>query len=239
MILQACINGARTKLDHPSIPVTSDEIIADALACVAAGAHEIHVHPRSETGAESLGAVDTTVSAIRLVCPGTLIGVSTGDWIEGGAEQTRRAVSAWKTKPDYASVNLSETGSAELIKLLIERNIGVEAGLSSPLDAEMLVRLPERDRIFRVLIEIEEQQVEAADSMASEIVGILKSSGINKQILLHGFDATAWHFIERAKAEMFSTRIGLEDCLFDPDGGVVGGNADMILMATRLLQADR
>lgn len=234
MILQACINGARTKLDHPRIPVTSDEIIADVLACVAAGAHEIHVHPRSETGAESLWAVGATVSAIRHVCPGTLIGVSTGDWIEGSTEQTLQAVSAWKIRPDYASVNLSETGSAEVIRLLIEQNIGVETGLSSPLDAEKLVRLPERDRIFRVLIEIEEQQAEPADRMASEIIEILGKSGIYKPILLHGFDATAWHFIERAKAEMFSTRIGLEDCLCDPAGQTVESNADLIRMAARL-----
>ncbi|WP_353050902.1 3-keto-5-aminohexanoate cleavage protein [Rahnella sp. CG8] len=101
----------------------SDEIIADVLACVAAGAAEIHVHPRSETGTESLWAVDTTVNAIRRVCPGTLIGVSTGGWIEGCTENTKSAIFAWKLKPDYASVNLSETDSAEIVNLLCERHI--------------------------------------------------------------------------------------------------------------------
>ena len=78
------------------------------MPCVAAGAAELHIHPRGPDGRESLSAVDATVLAVRRACPGTLIGVSTGAWIENDAERTRKCISMWKELPDYASVNLSE-----------------------------------------------------------------------------------------------------------------------------------
>ncbi|MGO8499827.1 3-keto-5-aminohexanoate cleavage protein, partial [Rhizobium ruizarguesonis] len=76
--VQACINGARPSDFHPLLPLTIDTMVRDAAASGAAGAAELHVHPRGAEGKESLAAFDDTVGAIRRVCPGTLIGVSTG-----------------------------------------------------------------------------------------------------------------------------------------------------------------
>lgn len=38
MLLQATLNGEFTKAHHPAIPESVDELVTDALACVAAGA---------------------------------------------------------------------------------------------------------------------------------------------------------------------------------------------------------
>ena len=82
MIVQACLNGAREPDYHPKIPLTPEAMAADAIACVTAGAAELHIHPRGEDLKESLAAADTTVAAVRAACPGTLVGVSTGAWME-------------------------------------------------------------------------------------------------------------------------------------------------------------
>ena len=80
MIVQACLNGARSDAYHPALPLTAAAMAADAAACVAAGAAELHLHPRGFDRRESLtsAVVDATVLAVRLACPGTLVGVSTG-----------------------------------------------------------------------------------------------------------------------------------------------------------------
>ena len=80
MIVQACINGARPPDFHPALPLTADTMARDGAACIAAGAAELHLHPRGPDGRESLAgaAIGTTVAAVRQTCPGTLIGVSTG-----------------------------------------------------------------------------------------------------------------------------------------------------------------
>jgi len=44
VIIEAAINGATTKESNPNVPVTPQEIAADALACIDAGAAVIHNH---------------------------------------------------------------------------------------------------------------------------------------------------------------------------------------------------
>ena len=99
MIVQACINGARPRDFHPRLPLDAPAMTSDAAACVAAGAAELHIHPRID-GRESLPAVDATVLAVRQACPGTLVGVSTGAWIENDVERTRAAIASWRELPD-------------------------------------------------------------------------------------------------------------------------------------------
>src|SRR5262250_458885 len=44
VIIEAAINGATTKAVNPNVPKSPDEIAADALACIGAGASVIHAH---------------------------------------------------------------------------------------------------------------------------------------------------------------------------------------------------
>jgi uncharacterized protein (DUF849 family) len=109
MIVQACLNGSRAMGFHQRLPLTSEDIANEGASCIAAGASELHLlHPGGATGKESLAAVDTTVLSLRRACPGTLIGVSTGAWIESDEVHTRDCIAQWNELPDYASENLSE-----------------------------------------------------------------------------------------------------------------------------------
>lgn len=44
VIIEAAINGTRSKDDNPNVPVTPEEIAADVLACLDAGAAVVHNH---------------------------------------------------------------------------------------------------------------------------------------------------------------------------------------------------
>lgn len=237
MIVQACLNGARPADYHPQLPLTIEAMVRDALACIRAGASEIHVHPRDAAGNESLSAVDDLMIAMRRACPGTLVGVSTGEWIENDREALRRKIAAWRVCPDYASVNLSEHDAPAIMSLLRNMGIGVEAGLASIADAERFVALSDCQRVLRVLIEIEEQNAREAAGVADQIYETLVRAGIRRPVLLHGFDATVWQFIEQARDRLWSTRIGFEDTRLRADGSPAGSNAELIADAVDLMHS--
>jgi uncharacterized protein (DUF849 family) len=234
MIVQACINGARPRDFHPKLPLDALAIASDAAACVAAGAAELHIHPRGADGRESLAAVDATALAVRRACPGTLVGVSTGAWIENDVERTRRAIAAWRDLPDYASVNLSEADAPAVMELLRGRGVGIEAGLATTTDAERFVGLADHERVLRILIEIDIQDLPAALDEAHGIAAVLARAGVRRPILLHGVDATVWRFVELARQKRWSTRVGLEDGKTLADGTVAKDNAEIVAKAVAI-----
>ena len=236
MIVQACVNGARPYGYHPQLPLTAEAIAIDAAACVSVGAAELHIHPRGHDGRERLSSVDETIDAVRRICPGTLIGVSTGAWIEGKEKRTRDCIAEWRQLPDYASVNLSELDAPAVIALLHSMGVGVEAGLATVEDAVRFVALPDWRRTLRILIEIEEQDLEQADATADGIAQVLQNANVRRPILPHGVDATVWHFVRRAFQQRWSTRVGLEDGRQRPNGETASGNAELISDAIRIFR---
>ena len=234
MLVQACLNGARPADFHPRLPLTAAAMAEDAARCVAAGAAELHLHPRDADGRESLGAVADTVRAVRAACPGTLIGVSTGAWIEGDPGRTRRAIESWSALPDHASVNLSEDDAPAVMEALARRGVGIEAGLATAADAERLAGLAGHGGVLRVLIEIEQQNLAAAFAAADEIARILDRHGVNKPILLHGLDAMMWPLVGRALEYRWSTRVGLEDGRQLPDGSIAADNTALVRQAAAM-----
>src|SRR5690349_3866372 len=205
MIVQACLNGARPRDYHPRLPITAEALADEAAAAVAAGAAEIHLHVRGPDGAESLApeAVDATVAALRARLPGTLVGVSTGAWIEQDDDRRLALIDGWRELPDYASVNLSEPDAPAVVERLRRHGIGVEAGVASAADAERLVRLGLGPLALRVLIEVMEQPLDEATAVADAVLAVLARAGLRKPVLLHGLDATVWPFVERAAREGF------------------------------------
>ncbi|HKM64296.1 MAG TPA: 3-keto-5-aminohexanoate cleavage protein [Acidisphaera sp.] len=238
MIVQACLNGARPPSYHPHLPITPAALAADAAAVVAAGAAEIHLHVRAADGSETLAAaaVDATIAAVRDRLPGTLVGVSTGAWIERDEDRRLAAIDAWRILPDYASVNLGEPGAPAVIERLHRRGIGIEAGLASAADAERLHRLGLAPLALRILVEVGEQDDAQAMVAADATLAALRAASIAKPILLHGFDDTVWRFVGRAARDFYSTRVGLEDGAALPDGTPAAGNADLVAAAVALMR---
>ncbi len=233
MIVQACLNGARPADFHPALPTSPASLAADAAASVAA---EIHLHPRDDEGRETLSpdTVDRTIAAIRRSCPGTAIGVSTGDWIEQSLERTLAAIAAWRELPDYASVNLSEPGAPSVMHSLRQRGLGIEAVISTVAEARLILDLRPFIRPWRILIEIEEQDPLEACDVADRIETTLSEAGLHVPRLLHGGDTTMWPCLAHAFERRLSTRIGLEDGDKLPDGSLASGNAALVEAAIAL-----
>jgi uncharacterized protein (DUF849 family) len=235
--LKACLNGNRTRAEHPAVPLTPAELASSAAGAVAAGAEALHLHPRGPDGAESLAAEDigAAVAAVRASCPGTPIGVSTGLWITGGDPGRRfGAVAGWAElpagrRPDFVSVNVSEEGFAGLVRALTSFAIGVEAGVWSTDDVAPLSSVP----VGRVLIEVLET------SEADAIIRELDRRGVSAPRLLHGERDACWPLIAHAGRLGLPTRIGLEDTLVTDDGRPAADNAALVRRALRVWDAQR
>jgi uncharacterized protein (DUF849 family) len=140
-VIQAALNGGRTRAEHPAIPITPEELAASAQESVAAGAASIHFHVRGADGRESLEPDDVAraLTAARSAIPGVPIGVSTGAWIVRDATLRHETVSRWKVLPDFASVNFKEDGAVALAELLLSRGVGIEVGLSDLSGSQVFV----------------------------------------------------------------------------------------------------
>ena len=238
MIVQACLNGGHSQSYHSAVPVTVQGLVEDGRKVLSAGASELHIHVRGEDEVESLAPndVDATMKALREALPGTLIGISTGAWIEKDDDRVLHYVGRWCVPPDYASVNLSEKNAPAVIERLHRRGIGVEAGLAHKEDAERLLRLGLDRLALRILVEVGEQGVDRAHAVTDEILSVLRTAPFPRPILLHGSDASAWPLLKRAVESGFSTRIGLEDVNVLPDGSVARSNTELVAAAVRVVQ---
>lgn len=241
--MKACLNGARRPADHPSLPLTAEEIGRAAAAAVAAGAEALHIHPRDRDRNESLAAPDigAAVAAARDAAPDTPVGVSTGIWIvQGNVELRRRAVSDWAqlpvdSRPDFASVNVGEPGFDELADVLENAGIAVEAGVWSPEHADLLGQRP----VLRVLVEIVTGPAATAVGRANEVIRRLDEVGSTAPRLLHGEDEACWPLVSYAARLGLPTRIGLEDTLVDEHGAPAENNADLVRRALEIWRAAR
>lgn len=232
--LKACINGARTPDQHPALPVTPDQLAAEAVAAHAAGARAVHLHPKDADGVDSLLAhhVGAAVAAVRDAAPGLPLGVTTGFWALPDAAQRRRAVDGWSILPDFASVNWHEPGSPELAELLLSRGIGVEAGIFHTEAARSWAASAVAPHCLRVMVEL---GADGDTVTADEILAVVASAGSPAPTLLHGLDDSCWPLLEHAGARGLQTRIGMEDTLALPDGSRAEGNAALVSTAVALL----
>ena len=228
MAVKACLNGGRTRTEHPAVPRTPTELAADAVAVRQAGAFAVHVHPRDADGAETLdpSASDSAVAAIRAAVPGMPVGLSTSEKIDPDPFARAAAIRAWRRPPDFVSVNVSELGWAGIVRAAMHAGIGVEAGLATPRDAQEFARSPFVHRALRALVEVE-GGVEEARATARLI-----PEGLPQ--LWHGYDERTWEVVSAGAAEGIDVRIGLEDTLVLPDGRVATGNAQLVAAAVSL-----
>jgi uncharacterized protein (DUF849 family) len=234
VLLQATLNGDLTKAAHPAVPVSVEELVRDAAACVAAGARAIHLHPRDPAGRERLDAeiVDDVVVRVRAAC-GVPVGVSTGAWIEPDLERRVALIQAWRA-PDYASVNLSEPGAAEVMAALLHVGVGIEAGVWSVEDAELLAASGLAGEVTRVLVEPVDAGAAGAVGLVEDVHRALDRIGVAAPRLQHGDGAATWVLVTDAIRRGLDTRIGLEDTLYEPGGERTTGNAALVRAAVRL-----
>lgn len=238
MWLQACLNGSRALTEHSAVPMAPSEIADDAQRVLEAGAVSLHVHPRNKAGLESLApdAVEATLIAIREVCPGLKVGISTAEYIEPNLSRRLALIDAWTVLPDFVSANISEPDIEQVISVLVGRGVGLEAGIWTAADAQRLLTLTDVHWL-RLLIEPWESDPEQANMMVDAIEDVLGDALPHVPRLVHGSDGAVWALLERAMRAGHVSRVGLEDTLLLPTGEPATDNAALVRAAKALAQS--
>ncbi|MCK8679304.1 3-keto-5-aminohexanoate cleavage protein [Streptomyces lichenis] len=235
-LLQVCLNGARTAGESAAVPMTPEAMARSAARAVAAGAAEVHVHPKTPCGQDSVSGrlVAETVEAIRAAAVGVPVGVTTGAWAEPDPVRRVERVRSWTVLPDLASVNWHEPGAEEVAAALLERGVAVEAGLwSGTPGARLFAASPLAPRVARVLAEVTDTDPATAPRTARALLEeAAPPAGV--PVLLHGEDGGAWPVLRLALDLGLDTRIGLEDTLLLPDGTPAASNAELVTAAAHL-----
>lgn len=156
------------------------------------------------------------------------VGVTTGAWAEPDPATRVERVLSWTVLPDHASVNWHEPGAEEVAAALMERGIGVEAGIWSGTDgAARFAASPLGPRVLRVLAEVTDTSADTAEQSARALLAELGPAH-GRPVLLHGEEGGAWPVLRLAGRLGLATRIGLEDTLVLPDGARAGSNAQLV-----------
>ncbi len=169
---------------------------------------------------------DAAVSAIRAAAPGLPIGLSTSEEIDPDPFARAAAVTTWRRRPDFVSVNVSELGWAGIVRAALHAGIAVEAGLATPADAEGFARSPFTHQVIRALIEVDGGVREA------RAIAQLIADGVPQ--LWHGYGERTWEVISAAVAAGLDVQVGLEDVLVLPDGRVAADNAELVASVVNL-----
>ncbi len=162
LIINACLTGMiPRKADTPHVPVTHDEIVEDALACVEAGATILHLHARDENEDPSPDPerYAKLFEAIRAEAPRIVLCATTSGrtWNEF---EKRSAVLELEgsARPDMASLTLSSL------------NFPRQASINTP---EMITRLATRMKERGV-----KPELEAFDPGMINALKVLASKGV-------------------------------------------------------------
>ncbi|MFI1396552.1 3-keto-5-aminohexanoate cleavage protein [Streptomyces sp. NPDC020681] len=234
-MIQVCLNGPRSAADGAAVPLTPKAMAASAAEAVAAGAAEVHVHPKTPCGDDTLSprVVAEVLTAIRAVVD-VPVGVTTGAWAEPDPVRRVEQIRAWTVLPDHASVNWHEEGAERVAAALLERGVDVEAGIWSGTDGARLFGISALGhRVLRVLAEVTDPDAASAETTARGLLAELAAAQ-GTPVLLHGEDGGAWPVLRLALRLGLDTRVGLEDALVAPDGSPAASNAELVAHARAL-----
>ncbi|MGW4675997.1 3-keto-5-aminohexanoate cleavage protein [Streptomyces sp. NPDC004324] len=228
-MMQVCLNGVRGAGDGVAVPMSPGDSAESAAGAVRAGASDVHVHPKTPCGQDTLSprAVAAVLDAIRARVD-VPVGVTTGAWAESGPAARLARVRSWTVLPDHASVNWHEPGAEELAAALLDRGIGVEAGVRSGTDgAARFAASPLAPRVLRVLAEVTDPSPRTAEDSALALLADIGTAH-GAPVLLHGAEGGTWPVLRLAGRLGLAARIGLEDTLVLPDGRRASSNAELV-----------
>jgi uncharacterized protein (DUF849 family) len=241
VLLKACLNGPRSPAEHKALPATPEALARDVALVATAGVGAVHFHAKNAAGFDTLEAdhLAAALVAARSVRPAVPLGVTTGAWAVADPKERATLVRTWAVLPDFASVNWHEPGAEALAAALLERGIGVEAGLWHEQAIEAWLASPHRDDCFRVLLELPDG-LDATDSRRDAetlLAAVAEEVRDHSRLLLHGEGSSCWPALQYAAERGLATRIGLEDTLELPDGSIALDNLALVRAAFEIIRS--
>jgi len=248
-------NGARrTKTDHPSIPMTRQEIVDTAIACTDAGADGIHLHIRDAEGHHLLDADEyaRTLEAIHDVLPELYAQVTSE--AAGAYSAIEQQAMMRDLKPDHVSVGMREmvreqsdwpraTGFYEWALeagVQIQHIVYSSTELQSFLQAVQEGRLPgQHFQLQFVLGNYAGTEISRPENV-THFTDILRSApaSLSFDWMLCAFGKEETQCLATAAAQGGKVRVGFENSLWNEDGRSAKDNAERVRIVRNAIDAN-
>lgn len=235
-------NGARrTKGDHPALPMTISEIVADAKACRAAGAAGLHAHVRDGDGRHVLdaGLYRELLHEMAQQVPDMACQITTEAVGRYSPSQQRDLVNA--VTPAMVSVALREMLSEGLTSEVRDfygdahdRAIAVQHILYSPVDVNWLGKLVESGEIpgeFLQILYVLGRHSASSVSDPADLDAFLQAGAAQSGVAdwaVCAFGITETQILRRVRTLGGKVRVGFENNLHNADGEIARDNAERV-----------
>lgn len=242
VVITVAPNGARRgKSDHPALPVTTDEIIADVRACRAAGASMVHLHVRDAAGQHTLdaGRYLETIAALKAAVPDILIQITTEAAGICTPDMQLRCLET--VAPAFASVAVREIAqdpgvAARLYRGATGRGTSIQHILYDTADLQQLSGWWEQGIVPRMqssLLFVLGHYTTGRNGRPRDLIPFIAALPDDCPWAACAFGPDEGVCVAAAMAFGGHVRVGFENNILGHDGSPAKGNADLVKHACR------
>lgn len=249
--LMVAPNGARRMpSDHPALPVTIDQIVAEARACHAAGAGGLHAHVRDAQGRHVLdaGLYRELLAEMAAQLPGMVVQITTEAVGRYSPEEQRRLVR--DLCPARVSIALREMAPGEpepelrrFYHAMFEAGVGIQHILYAPEEVDRMRRFvaagtipSEGLELMFVLGSYAEARAGRPEDLAAFLARLGGPiAGAGWAVCAFGPGETAC--LTEALRRGGKVRVGFENNLYNADGTLAASNAERVAEIARAAAA--
>ncbi|MDA5556646.1 3-keto-5-aminohexanoate cleavage protein [Shimia sp. MMG029] len=240
-------NGARRgRIDHPALPITTDQIALTAQKCAIAGADEIHLHVRTDAGKHSLDAqrYREAMAAIAKIAPELSVQITTES---AGIFDVKDQFDVLKSLvPDAASISVREMArderlAREVYAFVREANVYVQHILYSYEDIDLLATLQASGQVERsgcdVLLVLGRYAPPRLAEVSELAPFVSAVANVADRWTVCAFGKNEQAVAEEAIRLGGHVRIGFENNIHRPDGSLAEDNAENIRPVVNIAHA--
>lgn len=247
--LMVAPNGARkTKRDHPAIPLTVADVVADAASCHAAGANAVHFHVRDTDDRHvfDAGQYREGIAELASQCPQMHVQITTETAGRYGPEDIQKIVR--DVIPPGASIGVAElipsrVPSDDDIRFygwLMESGVRIQHICYTPQDvallAEVLKRLPmtHRQNVWCLFVLGHYTGAISHPDMLRAFLNELHRSEIDGDWAICAFGKQETDCLVAAIKAGGKVRVGFENSMIMQDGSLAKNNLQRVQEACSL-----
>jgi len=240
-------NGARRgKADHPTLPITTDEIVETAVACHANGAHALHLHVRDHAGAHSLDAGRYREALTELTQRVPQLRVQITTEAAGCFDVPDQLACLREVKPAWASIAVREIARApdlapKVYAICADNGTEVQHILYDVADIQQLlawrahgVVRPDQESVLFVLGRYRAGQVSSPD----DLVPLRAALPDVTQWMVCAFGPREHECLASAARKGGALRVGFENSLYAANGALHADNAASVAALIQTLQGN-
>ena len=251
VILAVAPNGGRrTKADHPALPLTVDELVAEAPAWRDAGASLLHLHVRDGEGAHSLNPAlyGEAIEKLRAVIGDSMVIQITTEAV-GRFSRQEQMDTVRATRPEAASIALRELAPedadrqtfAAFIAWMHDNRIAPQIILYDRADLDRLLAWTKDGAIDASALSVLYVLGRYSTSQTGNPVDLLAFLGVKeppfRDWMMCAFGANELRCAALAALLNGHVRVGFENNLYLPGGKLAARNADLVGETAQTLKA--